>query len=268
MRPARAGLTAFGTLDLANRGLAPVRQQAAPGDPSMFNRSALALALALTATEVASAGLITFNSSVTTTNFVQAGATDGFLTFGITSSVFNLGSIDPGDPLAQSDLTAYNKFNSTAPTSGIRNGTLTYSLILDIFNTSTNELETIDVGGLGNGGIRADTRTFINDSFNSVAVNGKSVPFTTDPVTAQPKALFSLAFSDGNFLNVKLFDPNPDFDTFSPEKGIRGEFVTSLQPLYDTVITAQAVPEPATVSLACVGLAILGARRLRKSAVR
>jgi hypothetical protein len=229
----------------------------------MFARFALtALAVALAAAGAAPAAMYSFTSANPLQQSVlQEAGSDGFLDFRVGAEPVAPFSLTAGGS-TQTKLLTRNTVNPGArsPSDDLHNATLNYnSLIIAILNPALNEEGTIDLGGVGAGGIRNNGDAFIEDSF-SATVNGRNVSAFGDTT-------FSIAFSNGTFLNVRLFDPNPNFEDFTPNAGatnpgISGEFSESRTALYSTVVQAQApgVPEPATLSSLGIGGLLLAAR--------
>jgi len=223
----------------------------------MFARSSLlALALAVGAAGGAWADFITISSRITSTSFFEEPPGDGgSLRFGMTSYSPGGVNIDPFTSLF--DLTDYVNISSRPPTDPndtLHNGTLTYGLIVQVNNADENETSTIDLGGNGNGGVRSNSGTFIEDFF-SVSLYGQPVASFTNDVG------FSLRYRSGRFLNVRMFNPNPDFDEFNPSDGLDMEFNLSDTAQFSNVFDAsgpQATPEPASLTLAGIGGLVLG----------
>lgn len=209
------------------------------------------------------------------------GQPGGTLTFTMGTGGTGPGGVPVGGSPTSQQLSTYgNVTPNVIPGGGggFVNASINYILVVTIGQVTEGDLGTVEIGGSGNGGFDStfNSDPFINDSLDQLTVNGVAVPFTGfvfDPL--ENFAQFAFSLGNGSFLNVALYDPNPNNDQANPTPGISFEMVvTPRAPLPDYTLVpgvpaAVPVPAPASLLLVAIGGATTGlpaVRRLRRQA--
>lgn len=233
--------------------------------------------IALAAFGLLAGGRAEANFIIGVTNTGQTSSTSppgqpgGTLSFTMGTNSTGPGGVPVGATPTDYELSTYGNVSpSVTPGGGggFVNASINYILVVTIGQVTAGDLGTIEIGGSGNGGFDStfNTDPFINDSLAQLTVNGVAVPFTGFVDTFNDTfAQFAFARGDGTFLNVRLYDPNPDFDGFNPTPGVAAELtITPRTPLPDYTLVpgvpaAVPVPAPASVVLLALGASAGGA---------